>query len=304
MKLPRLPVRKPENHKGDFGRVLLIGGSRGMTGAIVLSASAAIRSGAGLVTVGVPDRCLETVAAFNPCYMSVPLPNDENGRLSLDAKRPILDLASRANCLAIGPGLSINPGITRIVAELYRSYPGPMVIDADALNALAALPAIPMPAGERILTPHIGEFRRLIREERSVESCRARATDFAANAGAVVVLKGHRTLITNGEALRENSTGNPGMATGGSGDVLTGIISALLGQGMSAMDAATLGVHVHGLAGDLAAGELGQVSLTAEDLVSALPLAFQELKYDAEPSQLGAVPADWTPEPLKPPAEG
>jgi len=274
-----------------------------MTGAIVLSASASLRAGAGLVTVAVPDRCLETVAAFDPCFMTVPLPNDAAGRLTIEARKQILQLALQATCIGIGPGLTTSPGITRLVAELYRSYTGPLVIDADALNALASLPALPMPAGERILTPHVGEFRRLLGEERSVESCRSRVADYAADAGVVVVLKGHRTLITDGETLRENSTGNPGMATGGSGDVLTGIITAMLGQGLGAFDAAVLGVHVHGMAGDLAADEVGQVSLTASDIVGALPIAFQELDYDTGPTQLGSVPADWAPEPLTPPAE-
>ncbi len=247
-----------------------------MAGAIALSATATVKSGAGLVTVAVPDRCLETVASFDPTYMTVPLADDQHGRVSAAAKERLEELAEGADAIGIGPGLSVTPDIVDLVLELYRRYAKPMVVDADALNALASLPIdLPMPGGERILTPHIGEFRRLIDEDRSVESCRARASDFAAEAGVVVVLKGHRSLITDGHSLHENTTGNPGMATGGAGDVLTGVITALLGQGLPSMEAAVLGAHVHGVAGDHACEQLGEVSMSATDICDSLAFAFQ-----------------------------
>lgn len=279
--LPQLPPRKPDSHKGDFGRVLLIGGSRGMSGAIALAGLAALRSGAGLVTLAVPDACLETVAAFEPSYMTTPLACDEAGRIRGEAVEDIFRLADVANGVACGPGVSKSPELTVLVARLYEALPQPLVLDADGLNALAALGAQrPTPAAPRILTPHPGEFRRLAGEPHSraswEELCR-HAVALAAHCGWVLVLKGHRTLITDGRRVTYNTSGNPGMATGGAGDVLTGVITALVCQGLTPFDAAQLGVYLHGLAGDLAAEQLGQVSLIARDLVAYLPQAFRRL---------------------------
>ena len=277
--LPRLAPRAADSHKGDFGRALIIGGSRGMAGAVALAGMACLRSGAGLVKLAVPDCVLETVAGFEPSYMTVPLPCDEFGKLGADAATPLLELSGSATCVALGPGIGRSADLTYVVRELYRRLPLPMVIDADGLNALADAPAgLKEAAGPRVLTPHPGEFSRLSGESAgSREKQLAAARALAAEHGVVIALKGHRTVITDGTREAANTTGNPGMATGGTGDVLTGIITALICQGLSAFDAAVLGVHVHGLAGDLAAKELGQVSLIARDLLGFLPAAFQSV---------------------------
>lgn len=279
--LPRLPPRKPESHKGDFGRALLVGGSRGMSGAVALSGMAALRGGAGLVKLAVPDVCLETVAQFNPCYMTVPLECDDAGRLASTALDQIQQLATQASCVAIGPGLGQSAALTKLVGWLYRMLPAPLVIDADGLNALATSPdGLQRPGGPRILTPHPGEFARLaaqaqLPQAQDLASRERSAVSLAGAHGLVIVLKGHHTLVTDGEEEFRNTTGNPGMATGGTGDVLTGLITALVCQGLSPLEAAHLGVFAHGLAGDLAADALGQTALTALDVIAHLPAALR-----------------------------
>jgi len=275
IELPRLPPRRADAHKGDFGTVLIVGGSRGMAGAAALAGMAALRGGAGLVRLAVPDPILDTVAGFEPSYMTVPLPSDEAGRIAAEAFDRIVESAERATAVACGPGLGRSAALDRLVARLYGEIARPMVFDADALNALAAAPeSLNRSAGPRVLTPHPGEFARLIGEKLDDEARREAAVQWAARRGVVLVLKGHRTLITDGPRRAVNATGNPGMATGGTGDVLTGLIAALMAQGLAAFDAARLGAHLHGLAGDLAAKRLGQVSLTARDVVAFFPEAF------------------------------
>ena len=273
--LPRLPARSPESHKGDYGRALLVGGSRGMTGAIALSGMAALRGGAGLVTLAVPESVLDVVAGFDPCYMTVPLPEHDNrpGQVCAPARTKIQTLADNATCVAFGPGVGRSDGLDLLVAWLYEHLPQPLVIDADGLNGLANRPdGLNDPGGPRILTPHPGEFRRVVGEEISDrDSAEAKAQQLARDHGIIIVLKGHRTFVTDGARTYHNPTGNPGMATGGSGDVLTGIITALICQGIPSFDAAQLGVYLHGLAGDLAAQELGEVGMIASDLIKCLP---------------------------------
>jgi ADP-dependent NAD(P)H-hydrate dehydratase len=273
--LPKLPPRRDDAHKGDFGTALIVGGSRGMTGAAALAGMAALRGGAGRVRVAVPEPCLESVAGFEPSYMTAPLPADADGRIVFGALDRIVALAATATVVACGPGMGRSPDLDLLVAELYCTLPRPMVLDADALNALATVPdALAQPGGPRILTPHPGEFARLVGRKLDTRAQIEAAVELAARCGIVVVLKGHRTLTTDGVRRAENTTGNPGMATGGAGDVLTGLIAALICQGLLPLDAARLGVHLHGLAGDLAAEELGQVSLIAGDLIDYLPEAF------------------------------
>ncbi len=274
--LPQLAPRPADAHKGTFGTVLVVGGSRGMTGAPALAGMAALRGGAGLVRVAVPDVCLDTVAGHEPCYTTVPLPCDPAGRLTPAAAEPILEQAGAASVVALGPGLGRSEDLCRLVGKLYREVSQPMVVDADGLNALAEQPEVQaQPGGPRILTPHPGEFARWTGRRASGEHRTADALKLAARCGAVVVLKGHGTLVTDGSRFAVNSTGNPGMATGGTGDVLTGLIAALWCQNLAAYDAARLGVFLHGLAGDLAAEELGQVPLVARDLLDFLPDAFE-----------------------------
>ncbi len=299
--MPRLPSRNPDSHKGDYGRVLLIGGSQGMPGAIALAGMAALRSGAGLVQLAVAQCCHGMVAAFEPSYMVVPLPEKE-GCIANEARERLGELLAPATVVACGPGMGRTAGVVQIVGWLYGHLDRPLVVDADGLNALAESGAFVRGAARtRVLTPHPGEFRRLaaaaklpgidvaalgasssapqtIAERvRQREHLAAAARVLAVHCGATIVLKGHGTLITDGTRSTVNTTGNPGMATGGTGDVLTGVIAALLAQGLGAFEAAQLGAFVHGLAGDLAAAELGQVSLVASDLVRYLPRAFSML---------------------------
>jgi NAD(P)H-hydrate epimerase len=274
--LPRLPRRAVDAHKGDFGTALVVGGSRGMAGAVALAGMAALRGGAGLVRLAVPEPCIDTVASLEPSYMTTPLPADPAGRIRAAAEKKILELAESATIVACGPGLGRSAGLDRLVGRLYTNLSKPMVVDADALNALATQrDVLARPGGPRVLTPHPGEFARLLAVQRVPAAERERlAAELAARCGVVVVLKGHRTCITDGQTTSINTTGNPGMATGGSGDVLTGLITALWCQGLGSLHAARLGVHLHGLAGDLAAEQLGQVSMIARDLVRLLPEAF------------------------------
>ncbi|HJN07366.1 MAG: NAD(P)H-hydrate dehydratase [Pirellulaceae bacterium] len=278
--LPTLSSRVIDTHKGDYGRPLLVGGSRGMAGAIALAGMAALRSGAGTVTLGVADNCLETVASFEPAFMTAPLACDAEGRLVVAAKDALKVLADRATCIGCGPGLGRSSQITDLITWMYQLLPQPIVFDADALHALAEHPdVLTKPGGIRILTPHTGEFQKLLNVyDLSREKLELRAELMAASHKIIICLKGHRTFVTDGHQSTHNLTGNPGMATGGSGDVLTGIVTALFCQGLTPLDAMRLAAHVHGLAGDLAADEVGQVSLNANDLLRHLPAAFLQLE--------------------------
>jgi NAD(P)H-hydrate epimerase len=287
--LPQLPPRQPDSHKGDFGRALVVGGSRGMSGAITLAGLSTLRSGAGLVTLAVPRTIQDVVASYNPSYMTHALP-DDGERIDRRATKEVASLAESATAVALGPGLGRSGALAEFVTALYMSVSRPMVVDADALVALSTQPeSLAHAAGPRILTPHPGEFARLTAKSSpeakklAVGSDSDRIQVAAALAAAdstgktIVVLKGHRTVIADATHAALNHTGNPGMATGGSGDVLTGVITALLCQGLAPFDAARLGVLVHGLAGDLAAAERGQVSLIASDLIDFLPAAFRAI---------------------------
>ncbi len=277
MPLPHLPPRQPDSHKGDYGRALLIGGSQGMAGSIALSGMACLRSGAGLVTVATADVCQPTVAGFEPSLMTVPLPSDDKGRIAAAALHELKSRCDTATAVACGPGLGRSIELATLVTTLYRELPLPLVVDADGLNAISAQPAaLPDHAGPRILTPHPGEFARLCGEENLTreQQC-AKAIELASRWDVVIVLKGHETLITDGQQQAINHTGNPGMATAGTGDVLTGITLGLVCQGLSPFDAAQLAAHLHGLAGDLAAAALGPPSLIASDLLRFLPEAMR-----------------------------
>lgn len=275
--LPRLPQRPADAHKGDFGRVLLIGGSQGMSGAITLAALAALRGGSGLVTVAVPAGIQQVVARQEPSYMTAGLPQDGEGQFASGALAAIDDQLSTYDAVGCGPGMGQSAAAGELARQLYNSLGAPLVMDADALNVLAGEFSRLQPAGARILTPHPGEFRRLAgRDFDDRAASEQAARQWAADHRLVLVLKGQRTLITDGESSFNNQTGNPGMATGGCGDVLTGLIVALLGQGLAPLAAARLGVYLHGLAGDLAAEAVGEVSLIASDLLEQLPRAIQQ----------------------------
>ena len=274
-----VPERSDDAHKGDVGRIVIIGGCCGdvvMVGAPGLAANAAFRSGSGLVQVLAPEAIRTAVAFLAPCATVRTLPTDADGLL-----RAVADF--HADVVAVGPGLgnSLTPGV---VAEFLTRFPGPIVVDADGLNRLAEAPPFTIPDPQRIiLTPHPGELQRLLAArgqdrpiDRSSTARRAAACALVEAYGCLVVLKGRGTIVTNGQRLYINETGNAGMATGGAGDVLTGVIAALIGQRVEPFEAAILGVYLHGLAGDFAAEELGRCSMTAVDLVDYLPEAFGE----------------------------
>jgi ADP-dependent NAD(P)H-hydrate dehydratase len=276
--LPALPPRPADSNKGTFGRVLVISGSGGMSGAAVLCGSAALRSGAGLVRVAVPSGILPIVAAGNPCYMTAPMPEDEHGRFSDRAAESLLALAQGNSVVAMGPGFGRSPTITALVSALLTQLSMPIVLDADGLNALHT-DRLRDRTAPLIMTPHPGEFSRLSGLDiPTIQNGRQEvATRFAAEHGVILVLKGQGTVVTDGKRIFVNTTGNPGMATAGSGDVLTGVIAGFLAQGLEPFAAAQLGVYIHGFAGDMARDALGEVGMMAADLLTYLPQAIRRL---------------------------
>jgi NAD(P)H-hydrate epimerase len=280
-----LPERDPESHKGDYGHVLVVAGSAGKAGAAVMTARAAVRAGAGLVTAAVPEPLLPILHAGCLESMGVALPCGPPGALGAAAVAAVLAAAEGKDAVALGPGLGQEEETAAAVRELAQRLDLPLVLDADGLNAFAG--RLGELAGRRaatVLTPHPGELGRLLGTSAAeVQADRVGAARrAAAAAGAVVVLKGHRTLIAEppeagrGGRVWVCPTGNPGMASGGSGDVLTGVLAALAGW-IGGVPGVCLGAYVHGLAGDLAADELGEVGLAAGDLLEALPHAFERL---------------------------
>jgi len=276
--LPSLPERPRDAHKGTFGRVLIAAGSRGMSGAACLAGRGALRGGAGLVYVAVPPEILPVVAAAEPSYLTIPLAEDMEGRIADTSLDIIRIRAASMSALAIGPGWGRSEGVKILTADLYTQIRQPMVLDADALNALAGqLDDLSRPHAGRVLTPHPGEFARLIDSDIATvqQNRETLSVEFAQRHGVVLVLKGAGSIITDGQRLAVNPTGNPGMATGGTGDVLTGLVAALLAQGLEPFEAAQLGVWLHGMAGDCAAGEHTQPGMIASDLPEFLPAAWK-----------------------------
>ena len=283
----QVPVRRRESHKGDYGRVLVAAGSTGKAGAAALAAVGALRSGAGLVTVATPRVCQPAVAAFAPEYMTLGLDHDGEGRVAAEAAGAVL--AERCDVLAVGPGLGRGDGVARFVRALVDRAPVPLVLDADALNAFAGDPAGLRGRPDRalVVTPHAGEMGHLL--GRPAEHVRAQrldaARDLAVEQGVFVVLKGARTLVAapTGDVWI-NVTGNPGMATGGTGDVLAGVLAAWTARLPDVEAACALGVCLHGLAGDLAAAGQGHEGLVAGDLAGQLGPALLALER-AEPER-------------------
>lgn len=271
-----IPARCQDTHKGDYGKILMLCGSVGFTGAAVMASKAALRSGAGLVYVGVPEKVYPIVAAQSQEAMVFPLPCDEKGRLTLDALPEILERLNKCDACLLGPGLGRSKELDRLVAEIICTSAKPLVIDADGINALAEnIDILSHAKGDIVLTPHDGELKRL---GGSTDDRLSSARSFASEHNCTLVMKGHRTITAGAEgAPLLNTTGNAGMATGGSGDVLAGIIASFIGQGLrlpgtgSAAGAAALAVWVHGRAGDLCAQELGQHGMLPTDMIEALP---------------------------------
>jgi NAD(P)H-hydrate epimerase len=249
-----------------------------MSGAAALAGRAALRAGAGLVRVATPKSVLPIVAAVEPSFTTIALPEDSAGRISAKATNVVLEAVGENDAVAFGPGIGISGALRSILETLLEQESLKLVIDADGLNNLAGVKNWPARLkANLILTPHPGEMKRLfsslLREELPTDR-QQQALQLARQTHTIVVLKGAGTVVTDGEKVYINKTGNPGMATAGSGDVLTGVITALLGQGLNDFDAAVLGVYIHGLAGDIAAEKLGQVSMMTTDIIDSLPGAF------------------------------
>jgi len=268
--------RKRNTHKGDYGHVFIVAGSAGLTGAAALCANAVLRAGAGMATLGIPKSLNLAMEIKLTEVMTVPLPETKKATLSFKGKKQILEKANSSDAVVLGPGLSLDQETQRLIRQVVLDVGRPMVLDADALNAIVGHLAILRKIKKGyILTPHPGEMGRLINKGIGyVQKNRLSVAKKIANQyNAVVVLKGAGTVVARRGAVYVNKTGNPGMATAGSGDVLTGVIAGFLAQGLTAFDAAKSAVYVHGLAGDLAAREKGEVSLIAGDILEKLPEA-------------------------------
>ena len=264
-----LPDRDPEAHKGSFGKILLLCGSRGYTGAAYLSAMGALRSGAGLVYLGVPESiyAIEAVKLNEPVVFPLP---DEGGKMSEKAVPEILERLGKMDAVLMGCGMGMSAGTMAVLETVLKNAKCPVVLDADGINLVSAhKDLLRGRTAPTVLTPHDGEYLRLagsLGKDRMTA-----AGDLARELGCVVVLKGHRTWITDGASFCRNTTGNPGMAVGGSGDMLAGMIVSLLGQGMGPLEAAECAVWLHGAAGDLCQKELGQYGMLPSDMLEALP---------------------------------
>ena len=266
--LKMLPNRKNDAHKGDFGKILLLCGSRGYTGAAYLAAMGALRSGAGLAFLGVPESIYEIEAVKLNEAIVFPMA-DEGGKLSEAAVPEILERLPKMDAVLLGPGLGQSEGVFQVVKTVLEKARCPVVLDADGINVMAGHKDILRGrTNPTVLTPHAGEFARLGGE---TGDRRLAAEKLARDLGCVMLLKGSGTVITDGDTTYINPTGNPGMAVGGSGDVLSGIITALLGQGLKPLEAAACGAWLHGAAGDICAKEIGQYGMLPTDLVNVLP---------------------------------
>ena len=262
-----LPDRRRDSHKGDYGRLLLLCGSRGYTGAAAMAAMGALRSGAGLVYLGVPESiyAIEAVKLTEPIVF--PLPEDD-GKLSALAIKEIEALLPKMDAVLIGCGMGCSSGTMAVLETVLRHFQGPVVVDADGINLLAQHKDILRGrTGTTILTPHAGEFARLGYTGDRLDSAIAAAGEL----GCILLLKGHQTIITDGRRVYQNPTGNPGMATGGSGDILAGMIVSLVGQGVEPLQATAAAAWLHGKAGDVCAEELGQYGMLPTDMLSKLP---------------------------------
>ncbi len=279
MGIPELPSRPMDGHKGTFGTVVVAGGSIGMAGAVGLCARAVLRSGAGLCQMACPEEIQPFAALLAPCATSIPVVS-RSGAFFEGSAAQVLEAARQAGTLALGPGLGRGEDQARFMEAMLKGLEVPTVIDADGLNSIAFLSLDSIGNGDAplVLTPHPGEAARLMKvKTREIQEKRMFwAGRIAGFCKGVCVLKGHETIVTDGERFYINKTGNPGMATGGSGDVLTGVISGLIAQGLAPFDASVLGTWLHGKAGDIAEEELGAWSITAEDIIERLPGAFLE----------------------------
>lgn len=272
-----VPKREKNIHKGNCGRLFVIAGSKGLTGAAIMSTRAALKSGAGLISLGCAQSLNSIFEIATPEVMTVPLA-DRDGIITFDDIDKIIKKANESDCVLVGPGLCNNNDIQCIVKTLVTQCQKPIVIDADGINAICAnIDVLSEHKSEIIITPHIGEFARLVKKDTSdiLSNTEQYASEFADKYNITVVLKSHRTVVAYGGKVFVNILGNPGMATGGSGDVLAGTISSFKAQGLNCADAATAGVYIHSLAADMACFDKGTFGLTPSDIIEALPYAIK-----------------------------
>jgi NAD(P)H-hydrate epimerase len=277
----KIPKRRPDTNKGDYGHILIIAGAPGFTGAAALCSQAVLLCGSGLATLGIAKGLNVILARKLTEVMTKPLPETAAGTLGAGAFAPIMEFSRKTDCVAIGPGLSRNKSTEALVRKILVSLERPVVLDADGINAIEGNPGILKRAKTFVtVTPHPGEMSRLTGIPAEDISCNKEkvAKSFANKYNVVCVLKGHRSVVARPDGkIFVNTTGNPGMAKGGTGDVLTGMIASFIGQGIMPFEAAALGVYLHGLAGDLAAKEKGEVSMLASDLLGKIPEAIKAL---------------------------
>jgi NAD(P)H-hydrate epimerase len=272
--ISKIPRRKQDTHKGDFGHVFVVAGSRGMTGAAYLASQAAMLSGSGLVTCGIPESLNPIMEIKLTEAMTLALPEIKEGALDASAEKDILEFSKKTDAVALGPGLSRHEKTQRLVRNLLKKLEKPLVLDADGIIALAGRADIlKKRKNSTVLTPHPGEMSRISgRDVRAIQANREKAaSDFAKKYKVILALKGRRTVVADPKGqVYVNKTGNSGMSSGGVGDVLTGMIASFIGQGINPHSAAVLGAYLHGMAGDVAAKEKGQFSLIATDLLGKL----------------------------------
>lgn len=277
--LSPLPERPGDAHKGQCGRILVIAGSAGMTGAGSLASRAALRAGAGVVLWTIPKSLNGIAESITDEVMTLPIPETAAGAPAMEAREILVEAARETDCVVLGPGLPVAGETGELMRLLIPEIYPPLILDGGALSAMGDdLMIVRKRQSPTIMTPHPGEMGRLTKKTAAdVQQKRVDyATRYAKHSGAVVALKGAGTIVTDGKEVYENASGNPGMATAGSGDVLGGVIAALVGQGMSPFEGAKLGVYLHGLAGDLAAAAMGMHGVIAGDMVNMLPRAFVE----------------------------
>lgn len=271
--IPKLSIRPRDAHKGMMGSVLIVAGSRKMPGAAILSAMSALRAGAGLVTVAAPESALAALQSHLVETTFLPLSDSSEGELLESSFSDFFEQSKKCDAVLIGPGLGTSAGVKRFVLKTLSNLSSPLLLDADALNVLGTdLSSLKKSKASIVITPHPGEMSRLLGiPVKEVQDNRERmATVCAKFSEAIVVLKGYHSVLTDGEQVEINTTGNPGMAKGGMGDALSGLLAAFLARGMSSFEAARLAVHIHGLAGDLAAKKWGEESMIARDLIDCL----------------------------------
>lgn len=279
--LKKIPKRFADSNKSDYGKIFILAGSVGMTGAAYLCSQAAMRTGSGLVICGIPESLNQIMEIKLTEAMTLPLPETKFHSLSQNAKDKILDFSKKCDLIAIGPGLGQNKETQQLVKDLVLKIKKPIVLDADGINALNGNIEILKKRKQRtVITPHPGELSRLIKKDiEYIQSNRENiARNFAKTTGVIVCLKGYKTVVASpsGE-IYINKTGNSGMASGGAGDVLTGIIASFIGQGMDDFSATAVSVYLHGLAGDIAVDKKGKFSLIASDIIEYLPDAFKKV---------------------------